>query len=141
MTAPYSEYLHLTYRPDLRMLVLRWLRDASMEELQAGCQAALHLAQQHQTAHWFVDVRRRLATRAEHSAWMADTFLPAAAAQLLPTPLRVGYLISPARLEAIQSQPAVYNAAIVRTQSAAQPYRMRIFLNEAEAIHWLLAAE
>lgn len=141
MLAPHSEYLHLTYRPDLHMLVLRWLRDASLQELQAGCQAALELAQQHQAAQWFVDVRRRLATRAEHSAWMADTFLPAAAAELQPEPLRVSYLISPARLEAIQRQPAVYNAAIVRTQSAAQPYRMRIFLNEAEATHWLLAGE
>ncbi|GGG30179.1 hypothetical protein [Hymenobacter glacieicola] len=137
MSAPYSEYLQLAHRPDLQLLTLRWLRDATLPEVQVGCQAALELARQQGTTHWLVDVRRRVAVQAENSAWMIDTFLPAAATALEPSLLLVAYLISPTRLEAINLEPAAKNAAIIRSQDPAQPYRLRVFLNEADAIQWL----
>ncbi|UPL48414.1 hypothetical protein [Hymenobacter sublimis] len=137
MSAPYSDYLQLAHRPDLRLLTLRWLRDATLPEVQIGCQAALELAQQQGAAHWLVDVRRRVAVQAENSAWMADTFLPAAATTMLPAQLLVAYLISPTRLEAIKLEPAAKHAAIIRSQDPAQPYRLRVFLNEVDAIQWL----
>ena len=137
MAASYAEYLDLSFRPDLNILVLRWLRDASLVEIQHGSQAALHMAQQHGTGQWFVDVRRRAAISAENSTWMADTFFPAAAAALAGTTLRISYLIAPSRLGAIQLQPAAHEAALVRTQAPSQPYQFHIALDEAEAMRWL----
>ncbi|GAB2770273.1 hypothetical protein HNQ93_000463 [Hymenobacter luteus] len=139
MFASYSDYLQLTHRPDLQVLVLRWLRDTTLPELQTGCQAALELAQHHGIAHWVVDVRRRVTVNAERSAWMSDTFLPAAALRLQPALLRVGYLISPTRLETILAESTVQHAAITRSQDSAQPYLMRIFLNESDVMQWLLS--
>jgi len=133
------EYLNLTYRPDLRMVVLRWLRDASLPELRAGHQAALELALLQQATHWFVDVRRRLAVNNAHSRWVADEFLPEAAS-LLPATLRVVYLTSPNRQSVIASQPDVY-ATISRSQNMSQPYCLRSFLDEASAMAWLFEKE
>ena len=139
MAASYAEYLGLSFRPDLHILVLRWLRDASLDEIQGGSRAALHMAQQYGTSQWFVDVRRRTAVSAENSAWMADTFFPAAAAALGGPALRISYLIAPARLDAIQLQPAAHEAALIRPRDPSQPYQFHISLDEAEAIRWLIS--
>lgn len=132
----YADYLALHYRSDLRMLVLRWLRDASLSEIQLGHQAALHLARQHAVTHWFIDVRRRLLVDNVHSSWLIDEFLPQAAA-LLPAPLRVAYLMSPNRQRTIDSQPEL-QLIFSRSQTPNLPYRMQSFMDEAATIKWLL---
>lgn len=134
----YAEYLNLSYRPDLRMVVLRWLRDTSLSELQLGHQAALHLARQQAAAHWFVDVRRLVVTNSSHSGWVIDSFLPQAAA-LLAEPLRIAYLMSPNRQNAIATQPDL-RTVISRSQVSGCPYSLRIFLEEASAMTWLFEA-
>lgn len=133
---PYADYLGLSYRPDLRMVVLRWLRDASLPEMQIGHQAALYLARHHAATHWFIDVRRRLLVDNTHSSWVIDEFLPQAAA-LLPGPLRVAYLMSPNRQRTIDSQPEL-QATFSRAQMPNLPYYMQAFMDEAAAINWLL---
>lgn len=132
----YADYLSLTYRPDLRMVLLRWLRDASLPEMQIGHQAALHLARQHAATHWFIDVRRRLLVDNTHSSWVIDEFLPQAAT-LLPATLRVAYFMSPNRQRTIDSQPEL-QAIFSRAQAPNLPYRMQAFMDEAAAITWLL---
>lgn len=134
----YAEYLSLSYRPDLRMVVLRWLRDASLPEVQLGHQAALHLAQQHGAAHWFVDVRRRVAVHSSHTRWIIDDFLPQAAT-LLPAPLRIGYLMSPSRQNNITERTDLQEV-MHRLQLPTLPYSLRAFLDESSAMAWLFEA-
>ncbi|WP_169515034.1 hypothetical protein [Hymenobacter norwichensis] len=132
----HTDYLTLNYRPDLQLLVLRWLRDASLSEMQIGHQEALHLARQHAATQWFIDVRRRLLVEHTHTSWVINEFLPQAAT-LLQAPLRVAYLMSPHRQRTIDSQPEL-QAIFARAHVPTLPYRMESFMNEAEAIEWLL---
>ena len=135
--ATHAEYLNLSYRPDLQMVVLRWLRDASLPELQLAHHAALELALRHKAVFWFVDVRRRLIVNNVHTRWVADVFLPHAAAQLPEGGLRVAYLTSPNRQRITDSDPNML-LTITRAQSTSQPYQLRTFLDEASAMTWLL---
>ncbi|UOG74223.1 hypothetical protein MTX78_19135 [Hymenobacter tibetensis] len=133
---PYTEYLNLSYRPDLQLVVLRWLRDASLAELKVAHQAALELALRHQVTNWFVDVRRRQAVNSNNTRWVADDFLPQAALLLLPRILRVAYLTSPSRQHIIDTTPEMYST-VERAQGTSQPYLLRSFLDEAVAMAWL----
>lgn len=134
----HAEYLSLSYRPELRTVVLRWLRDTTFPEIQLGHQAALYLARHHAATHWFIDVRRRLLVEHTHFSWVVDDFLPQASA-LLPDSLRVAYFMSPNRQRIIDSQPEL-QATFSRSQSLSQPYRMQAFFDEAAALQWLLNA-
>lgn len=133
----HAEYLNLSYRPDLQMIVLRWLRDATLPELQAAHYAALELALRHKAVFWFVDVRRRMTVNNIHTRWVADEFLPHAATQLSTNGLRIAYLTSPNRQRITDSDPDM-QLTITRAQSSNQPYQLRTFLDEASAMVWLL---
>ncbi|WP_375435553.1 hypothetical protein [uncultured Hymenobacter sp.] len=135
--ATYAEYLNLAYRPDLQMVVLRWLRDASLSELQVAHHAALELALHHKATFWFVDVRRRLTVNNMHTRWVTDDFLPQAAALLPADGLRVAYLMSPNRQRIINSDPDM-QPIVARALHTNQSYRLRVFLDEASAMAWLL---
>ncbi len=134
--ATYTEYLNLTYRSDLKLVVLRWLRDVSLPELQLAHQAALELALRHQTTHWFVDVRRRLQVNNTHTRWVCNDFFPRVAALLPAGTLRIVYLMSPNRQRIINAHPDL-QATVEHSQSASQPYCLRVFLDEASAMTWL----
>ncbi|UOQ65615.1 hypothetical protein [Hymenobacter volaticus] len=137
LVATHAEYLHLTYRPDLQTVILRWLRDVSLSELQLAHRAALELTLHHKAAFWFVDVRRRLVVNNTHTRWLADEFLPHAAA-LTPTGnLRIAYLTSPSRQRIIDADSDM-QLIVTRAESKGQPYRLRTFLDEASAMAWLL---
>ncbi|RSK48295.1 hypothetical protein [Hymenobacter rigui] len=133
----FSDFLDLSYRSDLRILTVRWLRAVSLEELQAGFEAARLQARAYQATHWLVDVRRRTELDAATSAWVAHTLLPAAATELAPAVLQVAYLLSPARADVLQ-QDAPMRAVTAAAQAPTQPYRLRTFLDEGPAVQWLL---
>lgn len=136
--ATYPDYLHLSYRPDLQILLLRWLRDATLAEVQAAHQAVLEMARLHGVSRWFVDVRRRQLVNEVHSRWVGMEFLPRAAAALQEVgTLRIAYLMSPSRKQALDAEPDLHTT-ITRAQSAEQPYRLRVFLEESAALPWLL---
>jgi hypothetical protein len=134
-----SSYLSLDFRPDLHVLVLRWLRDVTLDELQAGFAETQALALEYNAHEWLVDVRRRGALSASDSAWVADVFLPEMARRLGPAPLTIAYLLAPFRAKAIQ-EPAPLQATVARAQVRTQPYHLRTFLDEAAAVEWLQAA-
>jgi hypothetical protein len=133
----YSDFLDLVYRPDLRLLAVRWLRAVSYQELQTGFQAALALGTAHRATRWLVDVRRRTELDAASSTWVANYLLPEAAAALAPAPLRVAYLLSPLRAQELR-RDAGLRAATAASQAAAQPYRLATFIDEGAAVQWLL---
>lgn len=134
-----SDYLTIDFRPDLHLLVLRWLRDVNLAELQAGFGEAERQALHYGAHQWCVDVRRRGALSASDSAWVADVFLPHMAGQLQPATFAIAYLLAPFRAKAIQEQ-APLQATVARAQASSQPYHLRTFLDEAAAVEWLQAA-
>jgi len=132
------DFLDLSYRPDLGVLNIRWLRSVSFGEMQQGFQAALREGQQ-QATRWLVDVRRRTELEADSSQWVARQLLPQAAAQVAPAVLRVAYLLSPARAELLRSNEALREATTA-AQAPTQPYRLQTFLDEGPAVQWLQTA-
>lgn len=135
---PEFDFLDLAYRPDLRVLTVRWLRAVSFAELQIGFRAALAANATHGASHWLVDVRRRTELEADSSAWVAHELLPVVAATLAPATLYVAYLLSPLRTDQLD-RDAGLRAASESAQSAVQPYRLVTFIDEGAALQWLLA--
>lgn len=131
------DYLQLAYRPDLHVFTVRWLRDVSLLELQTGFALALQEAQHTGTAHWLLDVRRRFELDAASSAWVTEQFLPRAAAQLPTQPLYTAFLVAPTRASAAQPQAPLHEVA-TRAQATNLPYQLQIFLDEGQAMQWLL---
>ncbi|MBC6697225.1 hypothetical protein [Hymenobacter sp. BT190] len=58
------------------------------------------------------------------------------AASLLPVPLRVAALASPARMSRYDESGPL-QAGLVYGLDPARPYRMRLFVDEGEAMLWL----
>ena len=126
----------IVYRPDLHLLVGRWLDDAPVPQLQADYAALLMTAQAHGVGRWLLDVRRRDQLAPELGQWTTSTFYPEASMQMAPHQLQIAVLCSPARL-------AVY-AASARQQeylnyglAAERPYQLRLFGDEGQAMEWL----
>ena len=132
--------LDLVYRADLGVLVVRWLRDVTFEELQAGFQAAATLAHAHGSSRWLVDVRRRTLLDGFQSEWVAQKLLPQTAAALAPAPLRVAYLLAPVRFSDIRVQPAPLPVPAFGPDLSST-YRLRTFSEEGPAMQWLLGAD
>ncbi|MBC6611998.1 hypothetical protein H8B15_13780 [Hymenobacter sp. BT507] len=126
----------ITYRPDLGALIVRWPDDAPFPTLQADFEAILAVAEQHGTARWLLDVRRRAHLDPQLGDWTTRIFFPHAAGRLVPQALRLSVLCSPARM-------AVY-AASAEQQSylahgiAHQAYQMHLVCDEGKAMEWLL---
>ncbi len=128
----------LDYRPDLDVLVIRWLRDVpEAADVQALYAAVLSAARAHAPAsRWLLDVRRRPYPDPEVARWFAQEWLPAASAQLAPRRLHLAYLLSPLRYEAIFDNPAL-ELANARIMALDQPYLVQTFLDEGAALEWL----
>lgn len=131
-----ADYLHCAFRSDLNMLVARWLRQPTTDEMHAGYHTMLDLATTTQAQYWLVDVRRREATRSEDTNWMMHTFFPLLARQLTP-PVLLAYLFMPTHLTDL-----VHNANVPPlTYFDGRPYQVQRFIEEQGAINWLLSAQ
>ena len=128
----------LNYRPDLDIVVLRWLGTDTLAQAQASYEAALALALQHCCGRWLLDSRRSGPICLDETAWLAHEFFPAAVAQLAPRALRLGVFSSMQRMNQMRTDTAV--APAVRAAIAAtQPYEVGLFMMEADAVAWLQA--
>lgn len=126
----------IQYRPDLRLLVVRWPADAPFAQLQVDFETVLHAAQQHQAARWLLDVRRREELTPDLARWTTHEFFPRAAAALQPQVLRIGVLASPARM-AVYEQGGVQRETLEFGLDGARPYRMQLFGDEGAVVQWL----
>lgn len=133
---PEDALYEVSYRPDLEVLVMRWLRPNNLSETQVSYQHLLALAHKHDCANWLLDGRRDGPLVLETARWLGQQFLPDAARQLAPRPLRLAVFSSPARFE--QRLVDVEVAAVVAEATAAtQPYQTSLFLDEGKALAWL----
>ena len=129
----------LQYRPDLDIVFLRWLQPNNLVEAYASYHAALGLAVQHDCGNWLLDSRRTGPISLPETEWLTHEFFPLAASLLAPRPLRMAVFSSLQRLEQMRTDAAVAPAVQVAI-AATQPYKAAIFMQEAEAVAWLLAS-
>lgn len=134
MEAVDQDYLRLSYRPDLRLLFLRWTRPVSSEEHRAGYAAALALAVEQQSSHWLIDLRVRGLASAEDFQWVLSTFRPQLRG-VLPAPRRLAYLVTPYQAEAINARMAEVDLSL--PEEVRRGADVRVFIEEKPAEHWL----
>jgi hypothetical protein len=126
-----NEFLEVAYRPDTGLLVGRWLRSISEEELQEGYATLRGAALHHGCQRWLVDARRRVDRRRNGPEWVITRFLPEVQ-QELGTPLAVAFLVLPNHLQELE---AATGAVLASPPNA--PFRFARFIEEGAANTWL----
>ena len=129
-----SPLLHLTYRPDLHVLVGRWSHQPDPHELPPVYKEVQALAVEHNCRFWLQDIRRRTFNDPATTRWLLQDFFPAMARRLGGR-LYVAYLVGPALHEAIVSQPGFVSAEYYD----GQPFVVSFFGDEGAAMQWLQA--
>jgi len=124
------------YRPDLHVLILRWLRPQTLAEIQASYGQLLVQAREHACARWLLDGRRDGPLDVDITHWLSGCFFPEAVRTLAPHRLYMAALSSPARLQQLHTDATVA-PAVARALAPEQPYHTAVFLTEAEALIWL----
>ncbi|WBA40753.1 hypothetical protein [Hymenobacter canadensis] len=133
-----TEGYTIQHRPDLRVLVLRWLHPQTLYETQESYQQLLTLAQEYGCPRWLLDGRRDGPLDVYTTHWLVGHFFPEAVRALAPARLCMAALSSQARLEQLHTDAAVA-PAVQRALAPEQPYSTSVFLTEAEALAWLAA--
>ena len=131
-TIAVADFLTISYRPDLDVLVARWLRPIELAEMEQGYWALLAEAELRQCRRWLLDVRRRRNTHQIGAAWMVSTLLPALG-QRLGGRSRLAYLLMPefmrdAAADAAFPPPAYFDG---------KPFVGERFVEEHLALGWL----
>ncbi|GAA3938766.1 hypothetical protein [Hymenobacter algoricola] len=126
------DFLQLEYRADLQVVVGRWMRQASLAELQQGYQALLEVAAPAGCRGWLLDARRRNNTDPGIQRWLISGFLDGAAARLGGR-VRLAYLLPPPQLRDLAADGAFPPAAFF----ADKPYDATRFVDERQAVEWL----
>lgn len=108
----------ISFRLDLRVLVVRWHTDAPVQMVKDDYAKMLDAAVEHALTNWLLDVRRRDKLPAESSAWVNNTFYPAVAARLAPRRLRMAVLSPP-------SMTSLHTTDSVQKKEVATPWTRR----------------
>ncbi|TGE09331.1 hypothetical protein [Hymenobacter fodinae] len=131
MQAPEIDYVALSYRPDLRLLFLRWKRPASPAEHRAGYQAALQLARKEQAGRWLVDLRSRGLADPNDLQWVLREFRSDFQAALPDTTRRLAYLTTPYHADILRPRLLELDTP---TDGGTD---IRVFTEEMPAQQWL----
>ena len=129
------DYLTITYRGDLGMLVARWLRPVSSAETREGYHFILKAGRHFSCPYWLLDSRRRLPADAETTDWGLFEFFPQISPQMGQR-VYLSQLLSPSYQQVTQSLPVFQ-----QLESTPQTYQMRRFNDEAQAVAWLRASQ
>ncbi|QJX46973.1 hypothetical protein HMJ29_08515 [Hymenobacter taeanensis] len=131
-----TDFLSLTHRPDLGVLVARWQRQPLPDELHQGYWQILEVALAQQCRFWLIDARRRDNANQQNTPWMMETFFPAVGAQLGHS-VYVAFLFAPAHLTEIEADTSVPPL----TYFDGRPYHVQRFTDEHHAMEWLAACQ
>ncbi|TGD77847.1 hypothetical protein [Hymenobacter wooponensis] len=126
------DYLTISYRPDLDVLVGRWMRQVTLDEMRQGYELLLEEAAQHHCRQWLIDVRRRFNTDREGAQWMVTEFLPRLQPRLGGY-THLAYLLAPIIMRDAEADAAFPTANAL----AGKPFMGERFTDEREAIEWL----
>jgi hypothetical protein len=131
-SAPYLSLLHYS---EPHTLVVRWLRNTTLEELQNGYWLSLTIARSYGARHWYMDERRRAEVSLEAAQWIAETFLPAAAERFAPYPLHIAYITD---AQTLATQRAEDNLHRLTTETlSASPVNLYVDTQEEAVNRWL----
>lgn len=125
-----TDFLQVTYRPDLGQLTGRWLRSVSETELNQGYAALRQAALHHACGHWLIDARRRISRSLNGPEWVTTQFLPQVQRELA-TPLCVCFLVLPDYFAGLP--PSAFAVA------PDNPVQYARFIDEGAANAWLAA--
>ncbi len=131
-----QDFLEISYRADLDLLVGRWLRPVELAELQHGYALLLDAAVAGRCRYWLLDVRRRQNTHQIGAQWMVTTWLPQLGPRLGGR-TRLAYLLAPAYLRNEAADAAFPAAAYFDDK----PFIGERFIEEKDALAWLNAEE
>jgi hypothetical protein len=124
------------YRPDLDILIVRWLTDEALPNFREEYSDLLAAGQRHLSRRWLLDIRRRPAPPVETTQWVIEQWLPEVVAALAPERLRLAFLVSPARAATLRTE-TVSAPTLAYIQGPDCAYDLRLFTEEGEAISWL----
>jgi hypothetical protein len=127
-----ENFLEITYRADLEVLVARWLRPVELPELQHGYELILEAAQAGAGRRWLIDVRRRFNTHQLGAQWMVSSFLPRLG-PALGGRSRLAYLLAPMYMR----DAAADSAFPPPSYFEGKPFIGDRFIEENAAIEWL----
>jgi hypothetical protein len=127
-----EDFLEITYRADLEVLVARWLRPVDMPELMHGYELMLETAQAGAARRWLIDVRRRFNTHQLGAQWMVSSFLPRLG-PALGSRSRLAYLLAPMYMRDAAADLAFPPPSYFE----GKPFIGDRFIEENAAIEWL----
>lgn len=129
---PSPEYLALSYRVDLDLLVGRWMGQPTLTELQEGYNLLLNTAAPRRCLRWLIDSRRRDPTSQLGISWVVNSFYPQLASRLEGRVL-IAFLLSPTHLSMLEK-----DASLTPLSALNMPtYQIGRFMEEGAAIAWL----
>jgi hypothetical protein len=128
-----TDAFSVEYRPDLGILIGRWLQALPPPELQGTYQTMLAAARAHGNCRfWLLDLRRRPPAGPNLTEWFRDQFSPQVAAAL-DGPLFTAYLAGPHQRLAAESAEMELH---LRQAAKLDSYPL-FYDNEADAVTWL----
>jgi len=134
-----ASFIQISFRPDLHLLIIRWLRDVTQAELQQGYKEALQAARQHNATCWLVDSRRRMQSDEAMVRWLANNYLPTLSPQLGNQIIRLACLVAATWQPA--EAPATPLAVLAQQpHQSAYSYHVQLFGEEGTAMQWLQAS-
>ncbi len=140
MPAP-DDAPQLTYRPDLHVVIGRWLNDYDPADhdfagLRAEYDRVLAACRAHGTTRLLLDIRRRNDPTEAVTRWFSQQWLPEAVAAVAPARLRLAYLSSPQRFELLRTNSRI--GGHLQEALACPTYDMELFDDEGAATRWLV---
>ncbi|KAA5543383.1 hypothetical protein [Adhaeribacter rhizoryzae] len=126
-----SDNLSLNFRPELNILVCRFIQPIPSALLRQAYGKALQTAQEYQARYWLFDLRRRGPISAEDEKWILEYFFPQAESQVKALQY-FAYLVTPSHY--------VHIREVVSTDKLANysPLtHISIFDSEDKALDWL----
>ncbi|MCR5888211.1 hypothetical protein LRS06_10625 [Hymenobacter sp. J193] len=134
-----TAYMDLAYRPDLRILFLRWTRQTTSQELRAAYGQVLELARQEQAGRWLIDLRRRELADPPDFAWIVREVRAQLAQDVAEAGRRIAYLVTPNNAPTIQSR--LTELELTTPAAVREAVAFRIFTEEHMALGWLQETE
>ncbi len=123
--------LSLNFRPDLNVLICRFIQPIPSALLRQEYEKALQAAQQYQAHYWLFDLRRRGPISAEDEKWLLDYFFPHAE-RVANAPLYLAYLVTPSHYLHIQEVISPEKLA-----NYSPLTHIVVFDSEDKALNWL----
>ncbi|WP_155832778.1 hypothetical protein [Hymenobacter swuensis] len=128
----------IVYRPDLHILVGRWMVEITRAEQvkENYMQLFRAAAEVDNCRFWLLDARRRFRTVMEITAWV-NSQVPGMALEKLHGEIRIAFLLAPGQLRASTDSPpfpSLFHPVTGHPMSAQ-------FTDEGQAIVWLQAEQ